>query len=128
MHGPTFMGNPLACAVASASLDILTGTGEGATYSEGWHAAVQRLARGLSSLTNIAPHAAVEDVRVLGGIGVIEMKEAVNVAKLQEHLVAKGVWVRPFGKLIYVMPPYIISDAQLRQLCTAIIETIHALY
>ena len=128
MHGPTFMGNPLACAVASASLDVLTETGAGATYPDGWQAAVKRLETGLSSLLALATHTAVEDVRVLGGIGVVEMKEAVDVAKVQQHLVNKGVWVRPFGKLIYVMPPYIVSVAQLDLLCAAIIETVRELY
>ena len=128
MHGPTFMGNPLACAVASASLDLLTETGEQATYPEGWQARIQSLEHGLNALSNIALHTAVADVRILGGIGVIEMKEPVNVAKLQKSFVQKGVWVRPFGHLIYVMPPYIITQAQLKDLCQAMIETINEVY
>ena len=128
MHGPTFMGNPLACAVAAQSLDILTETGPEATYPEGWQSAVGRLEAGLSDLSQLTPHEAVADVRILGGIGVVEMKEPVNVAKVQERLVGKGVWVRPFGKLIYVMPPYISSKEDISLLCTAISETIQELY
>jgi len=128
MHGPTFMGNPLACSVASASLDILTETGAGATYPDGWSKRVEFIENGLQALSEIAPHKAVENVRVLGGIGVIEMTKPVDVAKLQETFVKKGVWVRPFGKLIYVMPPYIITKDQLSLLCRAIVETIECHY
>ena len=67
-------------------------------------------------------------MRILGGIGVIEMTQAVDVALLQNHLVEKGGWVRPFGHLIYVMPPYIITQDELAKLCRAIIETIHGVY
>lgn len=128
MHGPTFMGNPLACAVACASLDILTNTGEGSTYPEGWQARVKSLEQGLTALYEVKPHKAVADVRILGGIGVIEMKQPVDVAKVQKSLVQKGVWVRPFGHLIYVMPPYIISKNQLGKLCRSMIETINEIY
>lgn len=128
MHGPTFMGNPLACKVASASLDVLTDSGEGATYQNGWQTRVKSLEQGLACLSEISHHKVVEDVRILGGIGVIEMKQPVDVAAVQKCLVQKGVWVRPFGHLIYIMPPYIITKTQLNHLCQSIMETINELY
>lgn len=128
MHGPTFMGNPLACAVASASLDILTETGSEATYPDGWQMRVKRIEQGLQALSEIASHKAVADVRILGGIGVVEMKEPVDVATLQSKFVQKGVWIRPFGHLIYVMPPYVITDDQIHTLCRSILETINEVY
>ena len=129
MHGPTFMANPLACAVASASLDLLMQKAhKDSGYEFIWQQNVTRLETGLQQLHDIAAHKAVADVRVLGGIGVVEMREPVNVGKLQASLVAKGVWVRPFGKLIYVMPPYIMSEDELKTLCSAIIDTINQLY
>ncbi len=124
MHGPTFMGNPLACAVASASLDLLTQTGQGALYPQGWQSNIARIERGLQALKPLADHAGVKDVRVLGAIGVVEMNVPVNVAAIQEAFVKAGVWVRPFGRLIYVMPPYIISDKELEVLCGAIVSVV----
>ncbi len=120
MHGPTFMANPLACAVANASLQILE-TGE-------WHEQVQRieleLQAGLSACRELL---VVEDVRVMGAIGVVELKQPVDMASIQPQFVEQGVWVRPFGKLVYVMPPYIISSAQLKTLTTAIFEVVSSL-
>lgn len=117
MHGPTFMGNPLACATACASIDLL--------LAGDWRGNIQRIEYALKSgLSPAQALPAVADVRVLGGIGVIELHQPVDVAPFQAALVERGVWVRPFGRLVYVMPPYIISDEDLATLCSAIIETV----
>ena len=116
MHGPTFMGNPLACAIANASIDTL--------LSQDWQASVQRIEKDLKQ--GLAPAQqldAVADVRCLGAIGVIELNQPVDMARIQTALVDRGVWVRPFGKLLYIMPPYIISDDDLAKLCLAMVDT-----
>lgn len=117
MHGPTFMANPLACSVANASVQLL--------LDSHWKDQVRGLERGL--LQGLAPcrdFPAVADVRVLGGIGVVEMKEPVDMARIQPAFVEKGVWVRPFGRLVYVMPPYCMEQQDLAVLTTAICEVL----
>ena len=117
MHGPTYMGNPLACAIANASLDIIA-TGE-------WQQQVANIERQLTEqLSRCSELEAVADVRVLGAIGVVECKSAVDVATLQRKFVAAGVWIRPFGKLVYIMPPYIIQPKELSLLTQAIYDVL----
>ncbi len=113
MHGPTFMGNPLACSVAAASIRLL--------LSQDWKKRIQEIESGLiNGLSPCKTSHRVKDVRVLGAIGVVEMKQAVDMEKIQEAFVRQGVWIRPFGRLIYTMPPYIMETLELGKLTEAI--------
>jgi adenosylmethionine-8-amino-7-oxononanoate aminotransferase len=113
MHGPTYMGNPLACSVALASLDLLA--------SGDWSADVERinaaLAAGLAPVRHLP---GVADVRTIGAVGVVQLDHAVDVAKATEAAIEHGVWLRPFRDLIYTMPPYVSTDEDLARICSAI--------
>lgn len=120
MHGPTFMANPLACSSAIASLSLLE--------DSDWQTRVANIEQQLTNeLTPFAKLEAVNEVRVLGAIGVIELHKAVDMKSISQQFIDRGVWVRPFGKLLYVMPPYIISSADLSLLTTAIGEVANEL-
>ena len=113
MHGPTYMANPLACAVALKSLQLV--------QQNEWQAQVKAIEHQLKNeLEPCRTSPYVADVRVLGAIGVVEMKQNVDVAAMQKAFVDLGVWIRPFGKLLYIMPPYLISKAQLAKLTSAL--------
>ena len=117
MHGPTFMANPLACTAALTSIKLL--------LESNWQEKINRIQRQLEQELKICnTFDAVKEVRVLGAIGVVEMKKPVNMKNITEDFVAAGVWVRPFGKLIYLMPPFIINANDLKILTTAIVEII----
>ncbi|MBL4828595.1 MAG: adenosylmethionine--8-amino-7-oxononanoate transaminase [Aliivibrio sp.] len=121
MHGPTFMGNPLACAVANASMEILL-EGE-------WKVQTKMIETIFSQiLPPLKEHNVVKDVRWLGAIGVVELTQSVDMVAIQQHFVDCGVWIRPFGKLIYMMPPYISTEADLKKLVNAIESAINTLF
>ncbi len=122
MHGPTFMGNPLACAASLASLKLLD------TYPEGIEKRIanihKRIADGIAPAREFAN---VADVRTIGAIGVIEMQQPVDVGEFQKKCVAHGVWIRPFGRNVYIMPPYIISPEQIDTLTAAMLDIVKTL-
>ena len=113
MHGPTFMGNPLACAAANASLDII--------MTNKWQKQVQNIEHIFSNtFPNFLKYELVKDIRVLGAIGVIELHHNINIESFQKFCVKQGVWIRPFKNLIYLMPPFIISNKELLKLLKTI--------
>ncbi|MGN1173315.1 MAG: adenosylmethionine--8-amino-7-oxononanoate transaminase [Muribaculaceae bacterium] len=117
MHGPTFMGNPLACAIAIESIKMLNEKDMASVISH-----LEDMMK-----THLAPardFKGVKDVRVFGAIGVVEMKQSVDVGEFQKRCVARGIWVRPFGRNVYIMPPYIISDEELLYLIHNMLEII----
>ena len=117
MHGPTFMANPLACAVAAKSTELL--------ISQDWQSNIQRIETQLrTALTPLQSLEYVHDVRVLGAIGVVEMTFNVDMKTLQQEFVRRGIWVRPFGKLVYVMPPYVITSHELKTLLEQLVEVV----
>jgi len=113
MHGPTFMANPLACAVAFESINLL--------LENDWVSSIDMIEKELrNGLLSLKDNDSVEDVRVLGAIGVVEMKELIDVEKTQSRLIENGVWLRPFGKLLYTMPPFISSRLDIHKITSAI--------
>nr|VVV05903.1 Adenosylmethionine-8-amino-7-oxononanoate aminotransferase [Aliivibrio wodanis] len=121
MHGPTFMGNPLACAVANASLELI--------QQNHWQTQTKQIETCFSELLpQLKKHDVVADVRWLGAIGVVELTTPVEMEKIQAHFVEQGVWIRPFGKLIYMMPPFISQPEHITKLVNAIDSALNELF
>jgi len=119
MHGPTFMGNPLACAVASASIDLLV--------ASDWRSRVRRIGERLAAgLAPLRAHPGVCDVRTLGAVGVVQLDRAVDVTTATEAALDAGVWLRPFRDLVYTMPPYVIDDEELDRLLRGVAAAVRA--
>lgn len=117
MHGPTFMANPLACSVAVRSMQLL--------LDSDWQGNIARIEKGLKQgLEPCRTLPGVADVRVLGAIGVVELVVPVKMARIQKLFVENGVWIRPFGRLVYVMPPYVMSDEDLSTLTQALCRVV----
>jgi adenosylmethionine---8-amino-7-oxononanoate aminotransferase len=121
MHGPTFMANPLACAIASANLDLLA--------ARDTEAEVARIERGLTAgLERAASLSSVTEVRVLGAVGVVQLREPVRVAEVTAAAIERGVWVRPFRDLVYTMPPYVTSDDDLSLLTSGLVGAVESVH
>jgi adenosylmethionine-8-amino-7-oxononanoate aminotransferase len=119
-HGPTFMGNPLACAIANASLDVLLGGRATPGYPGGWQAEVARIEAGLrAGLAGADELPGVSDARVLGAIGVLQLDHEVDMAAATAAAARAGVWLRPFRDLVYAMPPYVTGDDDVARICAA---------
>ncbi len=117
MHGPTFMANPLACAVANASLELL--------LNSPWQERIENIQTQLNAeLKRCEELGIVKEVRVLGAIGVLELKEDVDLAWMTEEFIKHGVWLRPFNRLVYIMPPFVISKSELHTLTEAIYDVV----
>jgi len=112
MHGPTFMGSPLSSSVANASIDLL--------LSSDWQTKVIEIEKILKKeLLPLKSKETISDVRVIGAIGIIEFKQPLDMRSTQERLIGEGVWLRPYGKLLYTMPPFIISEDELKRITQA---------
>ncbi len=120
MHGPTFMANPLACSAANASIDLL--------LNSNWEKRILEIQSILSSqLLTLKSHKSVIDVRVIGAIGILELKKPLDMKSTQEQLINNGIWLRPYRKLLYTMPPFIITDEELLKITSAMREVIEKL-
>ena len=117
MHGPTYMGNPLACSVALASLDLLE--------AHDWRAQVSGINAGLiSGLSDLQDRPGVHEVRTIGAVGVVQLDHPVDVVKATDAAAEEGVWLRPFRDLVYTMPPYVTSEQDVARICRAIARAV----
>ena len=117
MHGPTFMANPLACTAALTSINLL--------LESNWQESINKIQKQMEQGLKVCnTFETVKEVRVLGAIGVVEMKQSVDMKKITEAFVDAGVWIRPFGKLVYLMPPFIINNKDLDKLINAVVDIV----